>query len=266
MSRSSRTRANSLETDYGREEFFPTGSSPDGRAKETAFRARDLAWTIHALDYGAKFAVWLANFDRADCCWKTAQTSLLSTTGEILEPFSGTWPRSGTMRSGIAFQLPPLTHPTSVIASGSSRLWPTMHGMANPNNPRRQGPSGNELGRAVNQSLMPTLTARDWRSGLRTPEGLAEREKQSRGVPLNEWILYPTLRTTDATHAGPNQKGSRGDLSLTATILLPTLTASRRSGLQSHGKNVFLGSLNPTWCEWFMGLPSGWSASTPSET
>lgn len=118
----------------------------------------------------------------------------------------------------------------------------------------------------VKMGLMPTLTARDWRSGRRTSEGLAEREKSARGVPLNEWVLYPTLRASDASHAGPNQRGSKGDLSLTATVLLPTLTASRRSGLQSHGKNVFLGSLNPTWCEWFMGLPIGWSASTPSET
>jgi hypothetical protein len=36
--------------------------------------------------------------------------------------FSETWPRSGTMRSGIAYQLPPLVRLTDETDSG---LWPT---------------------------------------------------------------------------------------------------------------------------------------------
>jgi hypothetical protein len=39
----------------------------------------------------------------------------------------------------------------------------------------------------------------------------------------------------------------------------PTPTASRRSGLQSHGKNAILGSLNPAWVEALMGYPRGWT-------
>lgn len=45
----------------------------------------------------------------------------------------------------------------------------------------------------------------------------------------------------------------------------PTPTASRRSGLQSHGKNAILGNLNPTWIEWLQGLPSQWTALKLSE-
>jgi hypothetical protein len=26
-----------------------------------------------------------------------------------------------------------------------------------------------------------------------------------------------------------------------------------------HGQNVILGSLNPTWVEWLMGFPAGWT-------
>jgi hypothetical protein len=29
--------------------------------------------------------------------------------------------------------------------------------------------------------------------------------------------------------------------------------------LQSHGVNVVPGSLNPTWVEWLMGFPLGWT-------
>ena len=68
--------------------------------------------------------------------------------------------------------------------------------------------------------------------------------------------LWPTLTARDArTVAGcqdrPNRRGGKS--------LLPTLTANSRSGLQSHGKNAFLGQLNPRWTEWFMGLPENWT-------
>ena len=101
-------------------DLFPTGSLPAGPARGTARRARDLAWTIHAQDYGRKSPAWLARFDPVGSCWRTAQTCLGSTGDVTLAEFSETWPRSGTMRSGTAYRLPPLTHPTSVIASGSS--------------------------------------------------------------------------------------------------------------------------------------------------
>jgi hypothetical protein len=41
--------------------------------------------------------------------------------------------------------------------------------------------------------------------------------------------------------------------------LWPTPTASRWSGLQSHGANAILGPLNPEWIEWLMGYPAGWT-------
>lgn len=39
------------------------------------------------------------------------------------------------------------------------KLWPTPHGMPQPGAKRRSGPSGNELGRAVNQAQWATPTA-----------------------------------------------------------------------------------------------------------
>ncbi|MBF8281284.1 MAG: C-5 cytosine-specific DNA methylase [Anaerolineales bacterium] len=46
----------------------------------------------------------------------------------------------------------------------------------------------------------------------------------------------------------------------------PTPTATRRSGLQSHGVNVISGSLNPVWVEWLMGYPAGWTDCGVSAT
>jgi DNA (cytosine-5)-methyltransferase 1 len=42
-------------------------------------------------------------------------------------------------------------------------------------------------------------------------------------------------------------------------LILPTPTANRWDGLQSHGKNVISGQLNPTWVEWLQGFPMNWT-------
>jgi len=126
------------------------------------------------------------------------------------------------MRNGTAYRLPPLTHPTSVIASGSSQLWPTVHGFSADG--KTNGPSGNELGRAVNRSLWPTPKA-----SAAGPD-LAKLDRSSTGISLQ-----------------------------TAVALWPTPTSTRRSGLQSHGQNAILGSLNAEWVELLMGIPLGYS-------
>lgn len=56
---------------------------------------------------------------------------------------------SGGDHDKIALKLP-----------GAVRWWPTAHGMGNLENPRRNGPTGNELGRAVTAEGWPTPTAR----------------------------------------------------------------------------------------------------------
>ncbi|KKL18778.1 hypothetical protein LCGC14_2472160, partial [marine sediment metagenome] len=41
----------------------------------------------------------------------------------------------------------------------------------------------------------------------------------------------------------------------TRVARLPTPTANRRSGLQSHGRNVVVGQLNADWVSLLMGFP-----------
>ena len=48
--------------------------------------------------------------------------------------------------------------------------------------------------------------------------------------------------------------------------LWPTPTANRWSGLQSHGRNLILGPMNPAWIAWLMGFPPAWISCAPSET
>ena len=79
----------------------------------TPGRGQDL--TASGQDCSSKPFAWFANSDRASLCWKTWQRCLL---GDWTE-FSGRWPRSGLMRNGIAYRLPPLVPLTAGKESGS---------------------------------------------------------------------------------------------------------------------------------------------------
>ena len=80
--------------------------------------------------------------------------------------------------------------------------------------------------------------------------------------------LWPTPRASDG------ERGGRGDLLAsirgyaTQRAHWPTPTANRYSGLQSHGRNIILGTLSPKWVAWLMGFPIEWlsPSSKPSET
>lgn len=203
-------------------------SSQGGRVRTSRPLARDWAWTANVVDYGARSAAFLANFDHDTQSWRTPQRCLLSTAADGSAEYSATWPRSGSMRNGIAYRLPALTRATSEIASGS--CWRT----ATP--------------------LMPTVPVQD----VKNDGGPSQFHRNT--VPLNAAVkLLPTARASDS------DRGGRGELLHTLKGaesprgLLPTPTASRRSGLQSHGENALLGSLNPEWVEWYQGMPIGWT-------
>ena len=72
---------------------------------------------------GSTWRGLLAKYDHDSHSWKTAPCSLL----EDWTLFSGTWPRSGTMRNGCAYQALKLEPITSAIESGSLLPTPTCH-------------------------------------------------------------------------------------------------------------------------------------------
>jgi hypothetical protein len=120
---------------------------------------------------------------------------------------------------------------------------------------------GGEIMKAMKR--LPTLTARDGKTGgANNPE---RRRMAGRSVGLHDALYYlPTLISSDWWSG--NTRKEYGNSRPLREQLLPTLTANRRSGLQSHGANAMLGPLNPEWCEWYMGFPIGWTELNPSET
>jgi hypothetical protein len=94
--------------------------------------------------------------------------------------------------------------------------------------------------------------------------------------PINsETVFGFLLPTLTASEYGSNQGGGAGRIGEkrpSLRYLLPTLrvTDSEKSGhptaaSKKHGDLRLGGPLNPTWSEWFMGFPLGWTALEPLE-
>lgn len=108
------TFANSPQNDLLPMELPLTALRQASHAKVSASRAKASGFPIHAADYGVTQRGSLASWHQDTQSWKTAQCCLV----EGLETFSETWPRSGMMRNGTAYQLATLARPTSEIVSG----------------------------------------------------------------------------------------------------------------------------------------------------
>jgi len=241
------------------------------RTSHAPARARALKGS--ALAYGASIPALLASFDPASSSWRTSQRCLV----EGWASFSETWPRSGLMRNGIAYQLPPLVPLTGGTEFG---LWPTP---CLPNDGRSvahvdewRGRSAYHKGKKVqvdlNQAirLWPTPTV----YGLHNQPGAS----QNAGWGLSSAVkLWPTPRKSEAMAHGKPGRPDRGrleDVVANETFATPTARdwRSGKASPETMAKNSrplseqIGGSLNPTWVEWLMGFPLGWTALEPSET
>lgn len=240
-----------------------TSSRPAFRARtfHSQAKAPDLPEPVR--DSFGRSCEPFAWFDHEQRCWRTWQRCLV----EGWEVFSGTWPRSGMTRNGIAFRRPPLVPLTKGIGCGSllptptasqygsnksssagaatrpslaqiAKQWPT------PMSSDARGRSGaNRNGRQVQLvdavRMWPTPTAvdgrrgtgtyREWDTGVPLPQAVAMAEQ-------GKWPT-PTSRDWRSGKASPE-----------------TLARNSRPLSETVG-----GQLNPTWVEWLMGYPIGWT-------
>ncbi len=97
-------------------------SAADSPARTSATPVSVQGSTASGQDYGQSTPELLASYDPATSSWRTSQLCL----DWGLSEFSETLPRSGLMRNGIVFRLPPLVPLTAATDSGS---WPTPDAM-----------------------------------------------------------------------------------------------------------------------------------------
>jgi len=194
----------------------------------------------------------LARYDPDTSYWRTSQVSFL--TG-ILEPLWENFPNSATMRHGVLYPQKPLAHRTSEKGGGVSPGWPTPNvsdsngaNMKDDHDVKR-----NYLRGMVLKWPTPTYMNDSFyvdnspKSDKRHSRGLAsEVEYQTQN--------WPTPTMSDHKGSGPTIIRKDGKSRMDRLDYVTEQTSA-------HG-----GKLNPTWVEWLMGLPLGWTDLKPLET
>jgi hypothetical protein len=205
------------------------------RARTSAWPAREQASTASDPACGDTWRGSLARFDPATSSWKTAQPSLLEDLGES----SVIWPRSGMTADGQCWELPTLGHRISGTGSGLSVPTPTVYDSTGKGKATAHPKRGTTLGGAVRQ--WPTPNARDYK-------GAPGAGCQARGG--HQSSLPSAVRMFHTPNTGGLDGGSNF-----------RRAAEKRGETMPGG-----GSLNPTWVEWLMGWPLGWTDLKPLAT
>lgn len=186
---------------------------------------------------GQKWPVSWMRYDRVSSTWKIAQHSLFGDSDEFLE----TWPRWGLMHNGECWGLSTPEHPTSGNEYG---LWATP---AASDGTRGGTITANMTGQSLPQMIN---TPERWPTPTRSMCTIQDFEQakyhSSKRPPYRE--CYPTPCAQDAKNS-----------------TLPPSQLDRDSipGYLLKSGNQPGGQLNPTWVEWLMGWPLGWTDLKP---
>lgn len=225
-----------------------TSSAAASPVKTSHWPAVALASRASALACGVSTRESFARFDHGTSSWRTSQLSVV----EDLDRFSESWPRSGTMRGGIVYQLPPSAPLTRETDCSS---WPTPRASAG--HSAWAGTKDATLIRRAESgfgvNLAEAVQMRE-RGLWPTPNTIGFRSDGELGLLAKAWWPTPTV----AMHKGSSERAMtrRDD---------PSRLNARLDYATERGE-IKRGRLNPTWVEWLMGFPLGWSALEPSAT
>ena len=243
-------------------------------ARTSASPAREQASMEPAAACGDTWRGSLARFDPATCSWKTAQPSLLEDLGES----SVIWPRSGMTAGGQCWELPTLEHRTSGTGSGLSVPTPTVYDSTGKGTPRKDSnlDQGGRHGVSLHHFVAKWPTPR---CHMTRPVRVRLDVEKGHKSNLEEVVAVRATWPTPTVCGNYNRKGASatsGDGLATAVLKCATPTArdwrSGKASEETHARNSrplseqIGGSLNPTWVEWLMGWPLGWTDLKPLAT
>ncbi len=195
--------------------------------------------TEKPLECGEKWQGSFTKYDPNSLSWKTHQCSLLGD----LDEFSETWPQWGLMRDGECWEQQTLEQTIKGIESGlSESKFPT---------PRAQEPGRTTIG--YGRGLAELVEGKTQRMPKRSPDGMT---------------TFHTPNTSGLDGGSNSRKALKKKLS-TPVARMWKDNGQSPSELNRNSETLATqagGSLNPTWVEWLMGWPLGWTDLKPLET
>ena len=111
----------------------------------------------------------------------------------------------------------------------------------------------------VREGLWPTPLSRDWKDtgNINNWKDKDKRSNLPREVMKADQKMWPTPNASDN-----RDRGNLSDPAVQRRIKLGKQVGLTMAVKEKKGS----GSLNPTWVEWLMGYPSGWTDLNHSET
>ena len=211
-------------------DFLVKTSQPQGKVSES--KESDL-------ECGEKWRGSFVKYDPDTSSWKTHQCSLLGD----LELFLEAWPQWGLMRNGECWEQRTLEQ---TIRGTESGFVPNgVDYFHTPNTTGLDGGSNSRKALRKREEMWPTPVHSEARQGLQ----IRREGKKGTQTSLSTAVLtWPTPRT----------KGMCGGSG--SWDLLNKNTTVEEARLMGAGNG---GQLNPTWVEWLMGWPLGWTDLKP---
>jgi hypothetical protein len=221
-------------------------------AKTLAQQEKEQELTENDQECGEKWRASFTKYDPDTSSWKTHQCSLLGG----LDEFSETWPQWGLMRDGECWEQRTLEQTIRGTESGLSESWPTprscsaMAATITPESAWNEKRNPN-LETIVGQRMWATPTTRDWKGHTITPKFPNGFNKNL----VNDVKKFPTPQASDN-----RDRGNMSNPSIQRRV------AIGKQIMLSQSVDPNSGQLNPTWVEWLMGWPLGWTDLNPLET
>ena len=230
----------------------------------------DLA-KAHAAACTGRSCESLAILDQNTFFWKTSQQSLV----RELEQFTQTWPRSVMSSGQFAYELPMLAQIITVTDGGvSQNVWmtPTANLAEHPGQVAWKQGRQLRLTQQVNNPQLHPKSAK--REIFAAPTTMASLPPKSEAALMREATITRKGRSKPANLRDqvvnmkhwptPTASASNGSSEKTLT------RKDGRSRIGDRLDHAVLatdgGKLNPTWTEWLMGWPIGWTGLKPSVT
>jgi hypothetical protein len=245
-----------------------TSSQEDSPAKTSAMLERELASRGVVLHYGNIMPKRLGFYDPNTHSLKTYQQSLAGDSMLSLQ----TLPRSGMMRNGIVYHLPPLVRFTAETEYSLSPTPTSRDG-------RSKGKQRWDIKNIPKNFPKPTVMDSVHRNMENFKENIIYQKNGKPRLLVNgkngsmklanlvQISKFPTPQASDWKNKNQSRDYTLGN----KKHLFATPNASDAVGSHGGGQGRSLrtdvsGQLNPPWVEWLMGFPIGWTELSASET